>query len=52
MQLFRSVTTVQKFSSIHAQVHDHFDQERHLVTCEIYKQRRSAALTEWRTVMA
>jgi putative transposase len=52
MQLFRSAKTLQKFSSIHAQVHNHFNQERHLVTREIYKQRRSAALAEWRTVMA
>jgi putative transposase len=41
-----------KFSSIHTQVHNHFNQERHLVTREVYKQRRSAALAEWRTVMA
>ena len=40
------------FSSVHAQVHNHFNQERHLVTREIYKQRRSAALAEWGTVMA
>jgi len=53
MLLFRSAKTVQqKFSSIHAQVHNHFNQERHLVTREIYKKRRSAALAEWRTVMA
>ena len=44
--------TLQKFSSVHAQVHNHFNQERHLVTREIYKQRRSAALAEWRIVMA
>jgi len=52
MQRFRSAKTLQKFSSVHAQVHNHFNQERHLVTREIYKQRRSAALAEWRTVMA
>ena len=49
---FRSVKTLQKFSSVHAQVHNHFNQERHLVAREIYKQRRSTALGEWRTVMA
>ena len=49
---FQSLSTLQKFSSIHAQVHNHFNLERHLVTREIYKQRRSAALAEWRTVMA
>ena len=51
MQRFRSAKTLQKFSSVHAQVHNHFYQERHLVTREIYKQRRSAALAGWRTVM-
>jgi putative transposase len=51
-QRFRNAKTLQKFSSIHAQVHNHFNQERHLVTREIYKRRRSAALAEWRTVMA
>jgi putative transposase len=39
--------TLQKFSSVHAQVHNHFNQERHLVTRHVYKQRRSAALAEW-----
>jgi hypothetical protein len=39
MQRFRSAETLQKFSSVHAHVHNHFNQERHLVTREIYKQR-------------
>jgi len=46
MQGFRSGKSLQKFSSVHAQVHNHFSQERHLVAREIYKQRRSAALAE------
>ncbi len=29
MQRFRSAKTLQKFSSVHAQVHNHFNQERH-----------------------
>jgi putative transposase len=32
MQCFRSMKTLQKFSSVHAQVHNLFNQERHLVT--------------------
>ena len=48
---FRRMKTLQKFTSVHAQVHNHFSQERHLVSREIYKQRRSAALAEWRSVM-
>ena len=52
MQRFRSPKTLQKFSSVHAQVHNHFNQERHLVTRQIYKQRRTAALAEWRALAA
>ena len=52
MQRFRSMKTLQKFSSVHAQVHNHFNQERHLVSREVYKQRRSAALAEWRALTA
>jgi putative transposase len=52
MQRFRSMKTLQKFSSVHAQVHNQFDQERHLVTRQVYKQRRSAALAEWHALAA
>ena len=52
MQRFRSLKTLQKFSSIHAQVHNQFNQERHLVTRQVYKQRRSAALAERRALAA
>ena len=52
MQRFRSMKTLQKFSSVHAQLHNHFNQERHLVTRQVYKQRRSAALAEWRALAA
>ena len=49
MQRFRSMKTLQKFSSVHAH---HFNQERHLVTRQVYKQRRSAALAEWSALAA
>jgi putative transposase len=52
MQRFRSMRTLQKFSSVHDQVHNHFNQERHLVTSQVYKQRRAAALAEWRALAA
>ena len=52
MQRFRSMKTLQKFSSVHAQVHNHFNQERHLVTRRIYKQRRTAAFAEWPALAA
>jgi len=50
MHRFRRPRTLQKFSSVHAQLHNHFNQERHLVTRQVYKRRRSAALAEWRAL--
>ncbi len=50
MQRFRSMKTLQKFSSVHAEVHNHFNQQRHLVTRQVYEQRRSATLAEWRAL--
>ena len=35
MQRFRSMKALQQFSSIHAQVHNHFNQERHLVNRDV-----------------
>jgi putative transposase len=52
MQRFRSMKALQKFSSVHTQVHNRFNQERHLVTRQVYKERRSAALAEWRALAA
>ena len=52
MSRFRRMTTLQKFCSVHAQVHNLFSQERHLVSRKIYRQRRSAALAEWRSLAA
>ena len=52
MNRFRRMKTLQKFSSVHASFHNHFNQERHLTSRETYKQNRSAALAEWRTLAA
>jgi putative transposase len=52
MTLSLAFLALQKFSSVQAQVHNHFNQERHLVTREVYKQRRSVALAEWRALAA
>ena len=52
MNRFRRMKTLQKFASVHASLHNHFSQERHLVSREIYKQRRAAALAAWQAVMA
>jgi len=47
MSRFRQMKTLQKFASVHANVHNHFNHERHLVDRKTYKERRSAALAEW-----
>ena len=51
MLRFRRMKTLQKFTSVHASVHNHFSQERHLISRDLYRLRRSAALAEWRIVM-
>ncbi len=50
MLRFRQMKTLQKFSSVHAAFHNHFNQERHLVSRNDYKDRRSAAMAEWENV--
>ena len=52
MAKFRSAKSLQKFASIHASVHNHFNQERHLYNRENFKLNRSAALAEWRQLAA
>jgi putative transposase len=52
MAKFRDVKTLQKFAAAHASIHNHFNQERHLYSREIFKQNRSAALAEWRQLAA
>jgi putative transposase len=47
MLRFRQMRSLQKFASVHANVHNHFNLERHLVDRQTYKQLRSAALAEW-----
>ena len=50
MLRFRQMKTLQKFSSVHADFHNHFNQDRHLISRDDYKARRSAALAEWKTL--
>ena len=50
MLRFRGMHTLQKFASVHANVHNHFASERHLVNRQTYKERRQAALAKWRTL--
>jgi putative transposase len=45
---FRSMGSLQKFSAVHASVHNHFNLERHLYSRANFKLNRDAALSEWR----
>lgn len=39
--------TVERYASVHAEIHNHFNLERHLVDRHTYKDRRLNALAEW-----
>jgi putative transposase len=52
MLRFRQMKSLQKFASVHANVQNHFNLERHLTDRETYKTRRSAALAEWQSLTA
>jgi putative transposase len=52
MQRFRRMKSLQKFVSVHASFHNHFNSERHLVDRQTFKINRSAALAEWQSLMA
>ena len=52
MAKFKSAKSLQKFASIHASVHNLFNQERHLYNRENFRLNRSAALIEWRQLAA
>ena len=48
MSKFRDVKTLQKFASIHASIHNHFNLNRR----KTFKENRTAALAEWRQLAA
>ena len=52
MLRFRNTKSLQKFTSIHSSIHNHFNRERHLYSRENFKKNRAAALTEWRRLAA
>ena len=52
MLRFRRMKTLQKFASVHASVSNHFNLERRLVDRQTFKERRSAAVAEWRQIAA
>lgn len=49
---FRRTRSLQKFVSVHASVHNHFNQECHLYSRANFKLNRAAALSEWRQLGA
>ena len=51
MERFRRMKTLQKFAAADSTVHNHFNHERHLISRDLYRERRSAALAAWREVM-
>ena len=52
MLRFRQMKSLQKFASVHANLHNHFNLERHIVNRKTYKERRAAALADWRQIAA
>ncbi len=52
MLRFRRMRTLQKFASVHASIHNHFNQERALHSRQNFKLNRAAALLEWRGLLA
>ena len=47
MLRFRRMRSLQKFVAVHASVHNHFNQERHLYSRTNFKLNRATALAEW-----
>jgi len=50
MLRFRRMRSLQKFAAVHASVSNHFNHERSLSRRNVFKQKRTAALTEWRSL--
>ena len=50
MQRFRKMKSLQKFASVHAKLHNHFNSERHLIDRQTFNLRRSAAMAEWQSL--
>ena len=52
MLRFRRIRTLQKFAAVHASVHNHFNEERHLCSRPNFNLNRTAALAELRGLCA
>ena len=51
MLRFKQTKSLQKFASVHANVHDHFTFERHRFDGQTYKSCRAPNLAERRSLM-
>lgn len=52
MPRIRDIKTLQKFASSHTSIFNHFNFDRRLIDRATFRQNRSAALAEWREVLA
>ena len=52
MLRFRQMKSLQKFASVLANVHNHFNQDRQNFDLQTYKLRRSVALADLQSLMA
>ncbi len=52
MLRFRRIRSLQKFAALHDSIHNHFNQERTLISRQNCKDRRTAALAQWRQLGA
>lgn len=52
MMKSRSMKSLQKFVAVHASVHNHFNQQRHLYSRKEFKLNRAVVLAEWRQLAA
>ena len=49
---FRHMGSLQKFTSLHSSVYNHFNKEQHLNPRDTFKVQRDAALAEWQELCA
>jgi putative transposase len=52
MQRFQSMGALQKFVSVHSQIHNHFNNERHVLDRKNYKMIRARSIQEWKASCA
>jgi len=51
MTRFMRISTLQKFTSTHAQIYNHFNHQRHLESRACFNSMRADALAEWRELV-